>query len=221
MLKRILALGAVLLAASVLAAPSSTTGIATVTDGDTLSLRGTKIRLHGVDAPESGQLCLNSSGARYRCGAQSANRLAARITNRTITCQTRDRDRYGRLVAVCRLGSEDLNAWLVSSGLAVAYRQYSRDYAGHEAQAKAAKRGLWAGTFQMPWEYRRSPSALPTAGTARVTPPPVPRPAPSAAEEPYYPNCAAARAAGAAPILRGEPGYRSRLDRDNDGVACE
>lgn len=37
----------------------------------------------------------------------------------------------------------------------------------------------------------------------------------------YYPNCAAARAAGAAPIRRGEPGYRGPLDRDNDGIACE
>jgi hypothetical protein len=37
----------------------------------------------------------------------------------------------------------------------------------------------------------------------------------------YYPNCAAARAAGAAPIRVGEPGYRRKLDRDGDGVACE
>jgi len=37
----------------------------------------------------------------------------------------------------------------------------------------------------------------------------------------YYPNCAAARAAGAAPIMQGEPGYRAGLDRDHDGIACE
>ena len=37
----------------------------------------------------------------------------------------------------------------------------------------------------------------------------------------YYPNCASARAAGAAPLRRGDPGYRAGLDRDNDGVACE
>ncbi len=36
-----------------------------------------------------------------------------------------------------------------------------------------------------------------------------------------YPNCAAARAAGAAPLQRGEPGYGEHLDRDNDGIACE
>lgn len=37
----------------------------------------------------------------------------------------------------------------------------------------------------------------------------------------YYPNCAAARAAGAAPVRRGEPGYAAHLDRDNDGIGCE
>lgn len=37
----------------------------------------------------------------------------------------------------------------------------------------------------------------------------------------YYANCSAARAAGAAPVKRGDPGYGSHLDRDNDGVACE
>lgn len=37
----------------------------------------------------------------------------------------------------------------------------------------------------------------------------------------YYANCTAARAAGAAPIYRGEPGYRPALDRDSDGIACE
>lgn len=45
--------------------------------------------------------------------------------------------------------------------------------------------------------------------------------APVATAEPYYKNCAEARAAGAAPIYEGEPGYRSELDRDGDGIACE
>ena len=52
---------------------------------------------------------------------------------------------------------------------------------------------------------------------------PAPAPAPAAApvQSAYYPNCSAARAAGAAPLRRGEPGYASKLDRDDDGVACE
>ncbi len=50
---------------------------------------------------------------------------------------------------------------------------------------------------------------------------PVPPPAPQPAPEPYYANCAAVRAAGAAPLYIGEPGYRAGLDRDGDGIACE
>ncbi|WP_370627764.1 excalibur calcium-binding domain-containing protein [Nocardia brasiliensis] len=69
---------------------------------------------------------------------------------------------------------------------------------------------------------RRPLSRHHTASCRRLRPrrrprhPPAP-PAPSV----YYPNCAAARAAGAAPLHRGAPGYRSALDRDGDGIACE
>jgi hypothetical protein len=84
-----------------------------------------------------------------------------------------------------------------------------------------------------------SPSALPTtpappSTTTQAPPPPPPPPAPTTTEaappppppppppdEVYYANCAEARAAGAAPLYAGEPGYRPALDRDHDGVACE
>ncbi|UGT67652.1 excalibur calcium-binding domain-containing protein [Nocardia gipuzkoensis] len=49
----------------------------------------------------------------------------------------------------------------------------------------------------------------------------VPAPPRPAAPSVHYPNCAAAKAAGAAPLRRGEPSYRSELDRDKDGIACE
>jgi hypothetical protein len=59
-------------------------------------------------------------------------------------------------------------------------------------------------------------------GVSQPVPPPAPAPLPaSPAGGVYYENCTAARAAGAAPIMRGEPGYASKLDRDNDGIACE
>ena len=201
-----------ILSLSALAARGDTTvGRATVTDGDTLGIRSVKFRLHGIDAPESSQTCKDAKGRVYRCGALSANKLSEKIGVRNVTCLEKDRDRYGRIVAVCGAGGEDLNAWMVSQGLAVAYRQYSRDYIALEERAKRFKRGLWAGTFQLPSEYRKNPSNTATAGTA-------PKPSPS---KPRFSSCAEARAAGAAPLKRGTPNYNPALDRDKDGIACE
>ena len=59
-------------------------------------------------------------------------------------------------MAICNAGGLDLNAWMVSSGWALAYRQYSTTYVGAEAQAEAAKVGIWGGEFTPPWEWRRS-----------------------------------------------------------------
>jgi micrococcal nuclease len=69
-----------------------------------------------------------------------------------------------------------------------------------------------------------APSAKPALATATATAKPAPKPTPKPTKKAAavrYENCAAARAAGAAPLHRGDPGYRSGLDRDGDGVACE
>ena len=65
------------------------------------------------------------------------------IEHRRVTCQERDRDRYGRVVAVCRVGGEDLGAWLLGNGLALAYRRYATAYVPHEDRAHVAKAGMW------------------------------------------------------------------------------
>lgn len=57
--------------------------------------------------------------------------------------------------------------------------------------------------------------------SVRSSPPPAAFPVQRAMGGSYFPNCASARAAGAAPLRRGDAGYRAGLDRDNDGVACE
>ena len=96
-------------------------GRASIIDGDTLEIHGTRIRLHGIDAPESGQSCFEGR-KQYRCGQRAALALANKIGRGTVSCTPKDRDRYGRVVAVCYSRGEDLNAWMVSQGWALAYR---------------------------------------------------------------------------------------------------
>jgi hypothetical protein len=81
--------------------------------------------------------------------------LAAKIDRRTVRCEGRERDQYGRVIAVCYVGSTDLNAWLVRNGWALAYRRYSREYVPEERRAEADEAGIWRGEFVPPWEWRR------------------------------------------------------------------
>lgn len=129
-------------------------GTTSVVDGDTLQIRGVRIRLHGIDAPESRQTCVDQSGRGWRCGQQAALRLQEKVGRSSVSCERRDTDRYGRIVAVCQIGELDLNRWLVSEGWAVAYRRYSSDYVGEEAAAKSRRQNIWSGHFDLPWVWR-------------------------------------------------------------------
>jgi endonuclease YncB( thermonuclease family) len=131
-------------------------GTASVIDGDTLEVHGERIRLHGIDAPESAQTCELRNGKQWRCGQEAANELSDYIARRPVICEGQDRDRYGRLIAVCSVGGLDLNLWLVEQGWAVAYRHYSTDYVDPESKARAKEIGIWSSTFDMPWDYRES-----------------------------------------------------------------
>src|SRR5690242_14847183 len=91
-------------------------GQASVIDGDTLEIHGTRIRLWGIDAPESSQLCRGEDGLQYRCGAQAANELDALIARRPVKCAPVNLDQYGRTVAACSAGGADLAEWLVLNG---------------------------------------------------------------------------------------------------------
>ncbi|MGI8740440.1 MAG: thermonuclease family protein [Gammaproteobacteria bacterium] len=71
-----------------------------------------------------------------------------------IQCSARDRDNYDRMLAVCDIAGEDLNAWMVRQGWAVAYTRYSKDYVEQEKEARAMKRNIWSGTFVLPEDYR-------------------------------------------------------------------
>ncbi len=130
------------------------TGHARVIDGDTIEIAGKRIRLHGIDAPESRQLC-RRDGERWRCGKDATIALKAFLGSRSVSCEELDRDRYRRVVATCAVDGVDIGDWMVSQGWAVAYYQYSYEYSRAEQRAKSARRGIWAGEFERPWEWRK------------------------------------------------------------------
>lgn len=121
-----------------------------VTDGDTLKIGGTIYRLWGIDAPEAKQTCPDG----WPAGSLAATRLQALTAGRSIVCQEKDRDRYGRIVAICRASGEDLGAIMVREGLAWAFVRYSSDYVGQEGRAKQARLGVHAHDCSPAWEWR-------------------------------------------------------------------
>lgn len=130
---------------------------ASVVDGDTIELRGERVRLNGVDAPEAKQLCQDAKGKSYRCGAASAKALAELLAASSPTrCEFVERDRYGRFVGDCfRADGRSVSAVLVRSGWAMDYTRYSKGaYASEQATANAERAGIWQGAFQPPWEWR-------------------------------------------------------------------
>jgi endonuclease YncB( thermonuclease family) len=149
-----LALLFVFVAAGPGSAQERITGVASVIDGDTIEIHGVRIRFFGIDAPEGGQQCRRPDGSSWRCGQQAALALSDHIERSTIRCEARDRDRYGRTVAVCFRGNEDLNRWMVANGWAVAYRQYAAAYVADEDAARQARSNIWAGNIDMPWDWR-------------------------------------------------------------------
>ena len=127
-----------------------------VIDADTLEVAGQKVRLQGIDAPESAQSCRQAGGHRYPCGDHATQALRTRIGADAVTCTIEGRDRYMRALGMCYAADgTDLNGWLVRQGHALAYRKYSTKYVPEEDQAKAAQAGLWAGEFVPPWDWRR------------------------------------------------------------------
>jgi endonuclease YncB( thermonuclease family) len=134
---------------------ADTIGPARIVDGDTIHIGKTKIRLHGIDAPETKQECYRVGGSPYRCGEAATDALRVIIGADPVRCDGGAYDRYKRLIAVCFAGTKDLNAEMVRQGWALAYRKYSTAYVAEEANAKAKKLGLWRGQFVAPWDWRR------------------------------------------------------------------
>ncbi len=148
-----------------------------IIDGDTIVIKNKKIRLFGIDAPEMKQICTNEFKKNYNCGAKSKKALEKAISeeltktknlsvkykkNYNVWCKTKGKDRYKRIIGICAVDQislfhldNTLNAWMVSSGNAVAYKRYSKTFLKHEDEAKINKRGIWQGEFERPEQWRR------------------------------------------------------------------
>jgi succinoglycan biosynthesis protein ExoI len=132
-------------------------GRASVIDGDTIDIAGERIRLNGVDAPESWQRCRNAQGAEYQCGKQAAFALDEWLAaSRPTRCEYVERDRYGRFVGNCfRADGYEVNRWLVETGNALDWEKYSGGaYSEAQDAAKASRTGVWQGAFELPCVVR-------------------------------------------------------------------
>ncbi len=130
-------------------------GRARVVDGDSLEVSGHRIRLFGIDAPEGRQDCRDAQGRTYACGQEARAALSAAIGNAAVSC-TPVGESYDRDVAICTTGGRDLGEAMVRSGHALELRQHSRGrYSDAERDARAARRGLWEGSFERPSQWRQ------------------------------------------------------------------
>jgi endonuclease YncB( thermonuclease family) len=142
------------LAAAALAEPI--TGKPEVVDGDTIKINGITIRLWGIDAPEGRQECVRRDKA-WLPGPEATEALRGLLARPGgLSCEPRGRkDRNGRTVALCRIGSLDIGGEMVRLGWALDYPAYSGGlYAKPEAEARTAKRGVWPARCSTPWEWR-------------------------------------------------------------------
>jgi len=130
-------------------------GQASVIDGDTLEVHSTRIRLWGIDAPESAQTCADAGGGSWACGNRATRELRNYIRGQQLSCKEKALDRYRRTLAICKLpDGTDINAWMVRQGWAVAYG-FTKTYQSEQDEAENAKRGIWAGTFMEPAQWRK------------------------------------------------------------------
>ncbi len=143
-------------------------GTAHVIDGDTLILRGKRIRLAGIDAPELHQSCRRFNGSNWACGRRAKEALHALVRGKRISCRAIDKDVYGRIIAFCRIvfdrehEGKDVGLALVEEGLAIARADAPLSYHRAQRQARNARTGLWQGLFEDPAEWRRKCRAAPS-----------------------------------------------------------
>ena len=121
-----------------------------VIDGDTFRLGAETIRLHGIDAPELRQACVDG----WPAGAAARRALAESLATGQPDCERLTTDAYRRTVARCRLRGEDIAATLVRKGLAWAYTKYSVRYLPEERLAKRERAGIHGRGCDRPDDWR-------------------------------------------------------------------
>jgi endonuclease YncB( thermonuclease family) len=119
-------------------------------DGDTLAAGAERLRLLGIDAPEADQTCGGEGTSPWRCGDAAQQALTSLTRDPATECGGDARDRYGRILVQCHRDTLDINAELVKQGMAVAFGSYHTE----EATAREAGRGIWAGPFERPKDWR-------------------------------------------------------------------
>ncbi len=162
-------------------------------DGDTIDLATrehgvVRIRLEGIDAPEGGQRCQLKWYGTWDCGRAATTALAQMVRDRTVTCDDRGPDKYGRTLGVCMIDNRDISAEMVRIGLAWAFVRYSTLYVAQEKDARDAKIGVWQAPTQTPWDWRVAQKSGQTAEHVASLPQPltgrVPaQPAPATADQ--------------------------------------
>lgn len=120
--------------------PSAIVGVATVTDGDTIEIHGTAIRLSGFDAPERGRTC-GATNVYQRASLA----LSDYVGSQTVHCAPDGTETHGRTVAICTVRGVDLGEHMVSQGWARDWPRFSHGaYADEEASARYHRRGIWS-----------------------------------------------------------------------------
>ncbi|MFV0367129.1 MAG: thermonuclease family protein [Hyphomicrobiaceae bacterium] len=134
--------------------PLPVVGAAEVVDGDTIDINGQRIRLEGIDAPEKAQECTRRLFGTWQCGKAATKALRNMVQGKTVTCERRGTDKYGRILGVCFADGIEINRKMVQDGNAWAFVKYSDIYAAEESEARSEKRGVFATENQPPWDYR-------------------------------------------------------------------
>lgn len=125
-----------------------------VVDGDTLDLGGRRYRLHGIDAPEAAQMCAGRYGPTWDCGQASIHLIEELTNGKSVDCDDRGRDAYGRTLAVCTAAGVEINAQMIQQGMAWAFRKYSLDYIAMEDEAREMGLGIWQAKTETAWDFR-------------------------------------------------------------------